>query len=105
MNPAILGFATMALKAVMFKDVTPDAEKLGLNGRPFFLSRRFLHSAITAVVALGGMAGITIPADQAIILMDSVGQVWDVFTQNAGLWAGLVSTAGAIWGTIRAGKK
>lgn len=104
MSPQILAFVSMIAKTLIFKDATPDAKKAGLDGRPFWSSRRFLHSAITSVIALAAAFGISIPADQAAILMDAVGQIVTIVKENAGLWPVIASSAGAIWGTIRAGK-
>ena len=104
MNPAILAYVPMILKTLIGKDVTEDAKAQGMDGKPFWLSRRFFHTGLTTVIGLAAMLGITIPADQAAILVDSAFQIVDVFKENAGLWAAIVSSAGAIWGTIRAGK-
>ena len=100
----VLAFLPMIFKTMAGMDVTKDAEKAGLDGRPFWLSRRFLNSGMTALVTLGGAFGVSIPADQAAALLDAVNQIIDVFTQNAGLWAAIPTTVMAIWGTIRAGK-
>lgn len=101
MNPAML---MMIVKTLFFKDVTEDAKKQGMEGRPFWLSRRVLHSGVTSIIGIAAALGLSIPADQAAILVDSVSQIIEIVKENAGLWPAIITSAGAIWGTIRAGK-
>lgn len=101
MNPAML---IMIAKTLFFKDVTEDVKKQGMEGKPFWLSRRVLHSGLTSVIGIAAAIGVSIPADQAIILVDSVSQIIEVVRENAALWPAIVTSIGAIWGTICAGK-
>jgi len=101
MNPAII---MMIAKTLIFKDVTEDVKAQGKTEKPAWLSRRYMHSGLTSVIGIAGALGISIPADQAAILLDSVSQIVEVVKENAALWPAIVTSAGAIWGSIRAGK-
>ena len=101
MNPAMI---IMIAKTLFFKDVTEDVKAQGKDSKPAWLSRRYLHSGLTSIIGLAAVLGVSIPADQATILVDSVSQIIEVVQQNAGLWPAIVTSAGAIWGAIRAGK-
>lgn len=104
MNPMILSNLIMIGKTLIFKDVTEDVKARGKDEKPVWLSRRYMHTGLTTVIGLFAAAGVSIPADQATILMDSVLQIIDVVQENKALWPVIVTSAGAIWGTIRAGK-
>ena len=101
MNPAMI---LMIAKTLLFQDVTEDVKAQGKDSKPVLLSRRYLHSGLTTVIGIAAACGVSIPADQAVILVDSVSQIIEVVKQNAGLWPAIATSAGAIWGTIRAGK-